>query len=151
VDYSRCSLHFPEGDMKIRLMLAIAALWVGSLFAQIPEEHRYQSVTVVGSNDGDDYLVHAPSVKKSPDGHVQAWVILNSSKPSRSGFRSYRMFADYDCSQKAIRSVITTYFNENWTGGRRLSESGIESWRPAPPNSITEDLIDKVCLIGRER
>ena len=137
--------------MKLRLVLAIAALWVGSLFAQVPEELRYQWVLVAGSNDGDDYLVHVPSVKKSPDGHVQAWVISNSSKPRGSGFRSFRMFADYDCSQKAIRAVITTYFTENWTGGRRLFESGIESWRPAPPNSITEDLIDKVCWFGREK
>ena len=137
--------------MKIKLVLAIFALWVGTLLAQVPEELRYQWVLVAGSNDGEDYLVHVPSVKKSPDRHVQAWIISNSAELRSSGFRSFRMFADFDCSQKAIRAVTTTYFTENWTGGRRLGESGLESWRPAPPNSITEDLIDKVCWIGRDK
>jgi hypothetical protein len=100
-------------------------------------------VWVTESTNGNRGYVDRESIRTMPNGYKRAWVRTYLSKPDRDGDTGYRALNEYDCSERRMRGLQTTWFKDEVV---TRTHNKPNEWLYVAPESTGETQLNYVCF-----
>jgi len=81
----------------------------------------------------------------------RVWVISDFAEPRPDGSRSALVQSEYDCADQTVRLLHFETFAQAMAKGENILSNRPEflpgEWRAVPPNSLTAQLMNRLCAI----
>ena len=102
----------------------------------------------MGTNTaGSTFYVDFERIRKH-GGYVYYWYSGEFSKPDKDGELSYQTYIQGDCKLFRVKTLSETYYKESMRGGtarHQFLNKLQKDWKYAPPDSMMEHILKKVC------
>ena len=87
-----------------------------------------------------------PGTLTKEGNHRKAWVLYNFRKRADSGELSARIYREFDCDRKRVRTLSISSFPEPMAGGALLSKNETpDEWQDVVPKSVNGIELDYAC------
>lgn len=101
---------------------------------------------VVKSTRSDEYYIDFDRISNK-NGYVYYWQLVNFPNPPNVSASSSKQLFEADCNTPYKERRLAYYRFESAMGNGPVNSEQVLTlnWEYAPPNSITEVILDKVC------
>ncbi len=126
----------------MKKLILIVTLLVSTVMFSSPSYSKWVKVTE--SKNGASYYVDFERIRKH-DGYFYYWELIDLLKPTSEGYFSYKLYKKVDCSIFRVKVLDDYNFKESMAGGTGIRLEPSNEWYSAPPDSVIETIIEKVC------